>query len=323
MTAATATATVTNITAARNPFLYDVIKGLSARRKRISPKYFYDDIGSQYFDEICQLKEYYPFRTELNLLETVASDIAAQATAPLTVVEFGAGSLKKIEPLLRQVRAIRTFVPVDISGAHLSQSAARLALKFPHLDIKPVKADFTETVQLRGSQPYLGFFPGSTIGNFNPAQALQFLQNARETLRPDGELLIGVDTKKSVDVLHRAYNDGDGVTARFNLNLLTRINKELGGNIDTGQFEHYAFYDPEQGCIQMHLISLCDQVCNIAGHDVFFTRGESIHTENSYKYAPWEFKDLAERAGWHVKQSWLADDNYFSVFLLGNQIAAS
>lgn len=312
-----ALASTPDLTITRNPFLFDVIEGLTAPAKHLSPKYFYDQAGSRYFDEICAQPEYYPYRTELELLESVAADLARDSREPLAVVEFGAGSLKKIEPLLRQVSSITHFVPLDICGAHLSQCAARLALKFPHLEISPVRADFTEAVTLPNiAGRRLGFFPGSTIGNFHPAEALQFLQNARVTLGLNGKLLLGVDTKKSSALLHNAYNDSQGVTAKFNLNILARINRELDGDFDLTRFEHYAFYNPEQGCVQMHLISQAEQRCSVAGHTVRFERGESIHTENSYKYTPAEFTRLAELAGWQVADTWLAQDNLFSVHLL-------
>lgn len=313
-TARNATSTVTT-----NPFLFDVVAGLSAEQKQLSPKYFYDDAGSRYFDEICLLDEYYPYRTELKLLEQVAAELSEQLDSTISVVEFGAGSLKKIEPLLRHITCINEFLPIDISGTHLSEAASRLAERFPKLAITPIQADFTECVNLNGSRErLLGFFPGSTIGNFEPTQALQFLRNARYTLGPNGKLLIGVDTKKSPDVLHRAYNDSRGVTAKFNLNILERINKELDANINTKQFEHYAYYNPELGCVQMHLISLSQQTCQISEHEFDFDKGESIHTENSFKYTPREFTELAARAGWQVERTWLAQGNMFSTFLLGN-----
>lgn len=302
-------------------FTRDILCGLTAENKKLSPKYFYDARGSQFFDQICDLEEYYLYRTELRLLPLVARDLSRILTDEYAVVEFGAGSLLKIRPLLKWIRGIRQFIPIDISGEHLQTACAELAEEFPGLQVRPIAADFCNRVDLGETHGRrLGFFPGSTIGNFTPLEARRFLQSARQTLvsgnSGGGYLIVGVDTKKSPALLHRAYNDDRGVTAEFNLNILHRINRELDGNIDTDLFEHYAYYDPCEGCIKMQLVSLESQCCEVAGEQVSFAAGESIHTESSYKYHPDEFTRLAADAGWTVKQSWLAENNMFSMFLL-------
>lgn len=302
-------------------FLRDVIQGLSKPQKAISPKYFYDTRGSQYFDEICELEEYYPYRTELKLLQTVADDLSKELTHPMSIVEFGAGSLKKIKPLLQALPQAKSFVPIDIAGDFLQDCAKNLEQSFPDLDVLPVVADFCQPVPLPKHHPsmqtaLLGFFPGSTIGNFAPQEAQEFLHNARLSLGQEGYLLIGVDTKKSPSVLHRAYNDEQQVTAKFNLNLLERINSELEANFELKQFEHYAFYNTHKGCIEMHLVSQQQQEVCVADQSFAFSKGESIHTECSYKYNPDEFRQLAQQSGWLTQKSWLSDDQFFSVHLL-------
>lgn len=298
-------------------FERDVINGLSSKTKAISPKYFYDELGSGYFDEICNLQEYYPYRTELKLLSTVANDLASRFLKPVSIVEFGAGSLVKIQPLLEAMPNIREFIPIDISGEHLFHAANKLRKSFPNVHINPTQADFCHPVSLstfRGDR--LGYFPGSTIGNFTPENAQSFLSSARKTLGQHAYMLIGVDTKKSPQLLHNAYNDAKGVTAKFNLNLLSRINRELDGNFDLDTFDHYAYYNPSHGRIEMHLVSSCNQLVNIGSNEIEFNSGETIHTECSYKYAPEEFTQLAGEAGWAVETSWFADQNMFGVYLL-------
>lgn len=302
-------------------FVDDVLTGLALPQKQLHAKYFYDQQGSDYFDQICQLPEYYPYQSELNLLPKVASDLADNFSADCTIVEFGAGSLVKIKPLLSGISSIRQFIPIDISGIHLEMACQQLQTDYPELAVKPVVADFCFPVDLPalGHQQKIGFFPGSTIGNFCPAQAASFLENARCTLGPNSCLLIGVDTKKSPVYLHRAYNDADGITARFNRNILTRINRELGANFNPESFEHYAFYNAGQGRIEMHLVSTAQQVVDVFGSAVAFAAGESIHTENSYKYTPDEFCQLAQSAGWQVERTWLAEQDLFATYLLRNR----
>ncbi len=297
-------------------FERDVIEGLKRPVKQLSPKYFYDEQGSSYFDQICQLEEYYPYKTELRLLPLVARDLSRLLKQQYSVIEFGAGSLLKIRPILDWVKGVKQFIPIDISGRHLREACADLAPDYPNINIRPVEGDFTQPVALGETlgKP-LGFFPGSTIGNFTPGQAESFLKSAKKTLGMASYLIIGVDTKKSTQILHRAYNDEPGITAKFNLNILHRINRELGGDIPIENFEHYAHYDTLEGCIKMHLVSLKHQQCNVAGESIQFVKGESIHTESSYKYRPDEFIALASRAGWQCEQQWLAEGELFSTFL--------
>ncbi|SDU15558.1 L-histidine N(alpha)-methyltransferase [Halopseudomonas salegens] len=305
-------------------FYRDVISGLRQRQKQLSPKYFYDALGSHYFDQICQLDEYYPYRTELNLLPDVAADLndyfADRGAEGLNVVEFGAGSLHKIKPLLDGVAAIRRFTAIDISGAHLHNACALLAEHYPSLEIQPIEGDFTKPLELAPSAATpMGFFPGSTIGNLNPTSAIHFLASARKTLGDGSYMVLGVDTKKDEQVLNRAYNDREGVTARFNKNILTRINRELGADFEPDNFDHSAWYNRERGRVEMHLCSRSEQSVRLGKENFQFRIGESIHTENSYKYHPEEFQQLAAEAGWQAEKWWLAEDNLFSVVLLGNQ----
>jgi len=309
--------TVSNEKSMDTGFSRDVLRGLTAKEKSLSPKYFYDDEGSALFDRICRLDEYYPYQAELKLLPVVALELKKILTEDYTVVEFGAGSLLKIKPLLENVKGIRQFIPIDISGNHLREACAQLSTEFPAIDIQPVEADFCQFVDLGQTMGKpLGFFPGSTIGNFSPSEATQFLANAKKTVGSGGYMLVGVDTKKSPVTLHRAYNDNAGVTAQFNLNMLTRINRELGANFNLEAFEHYAYYDTDAGCIKMHLVSLADQRYQLLGEEIVFNKGESVHTESSYKYRPEDFSAMADRAGWQVEQLWLAENEMFSTFLL-------
>lgn len=301
-------------------FYQDVIQGLSQAQKILSPKYFYDDLGSQYFDQICELEEYYPYKVELNLLSHVVSDVSEMLLKPVSIVEFGAGSLLKIRPLLKALISPCEFIPIDISGEHLRQASVSLQKEFPDLLIQPKEADFCKPVALpkfRGHR--LGFFPGSTIGNLTPSEAKAFLVSARETLGGGAYMLIGVDTKKSPNVLHSAYNDKEGVTAKFNLNVLSRINKELDADFKPKYFDHYAFYNAVKGRVEMHLVSQKNQKINIHQAVIDFREGESIHTECSYKYTPDDFIELAGKSGWKVESTWLADKKMFSMFLLKNE----
>lgn len=301
----------------RSVFYRDIVEGLTATRKTLSPKYFYDEQGSQYFDEICDLSEYYPYRTELDLLPRVAQDLADSLTESVSVVEFGAGSLHKIRPLLDAVTQIEEFIPIDISDEHLQQACQCLQKLYGRLSVCPVAADFCQPIKLPQSEyQRMGFFPGSTIGNFTPTDAAEFMRSARKTLGAGAKLLIGVDTKKSPEILHQAYNDSSGITAKFNLNILHRINREFGCDIPVDSFEHYAFYDATLGRVEMHLVSLKKQEFQLGEHAICFEQGESIHTENSYKYNPEDFAALTSVSGWSIEQSWLAEDGMFSMYLL-------
>jgi dimethylhistidine N-methyltransferase len=296
-------------------FASDVIENLSQHPKRLSPKYFYDAAGSELFEKITLLPEYYPTRTELKILRGRGSDIAAIIPDHAALVEFGAGATTKIRLLLNEC-AFGAYVPVDISGDFLKGQADALRQDFPDLNVYPVTADFTAPFALPAeisAMPKVGFFPGSTLGNFEPHEACRFLRSAREILGQDALMIIGVDLEKDERVLYDAYNDASGVTARFNMNVLVRINSELGGNFDTSAFTHRAVYNRERHRIEMHLISKKAQTVRVLGRSFSFRAGESIHTESSYKYSLDRFSALARGSGWTPLQSWTDSDGMFSV----------
>ena len=299
-------------------FARDAIGDLSQHPKRLSPKYFYDAAGSELFEAITRLPEYYPTRTELGILRARISEIAAIIPKRAALVEFGAGASTKVRLLLQKC-TIGAYVPVDISGDFLNAQAEGLRKDFPKLAIHPVAADFTEPFELPAAiagMPKVGFFPGSTIGNFEPHEACSFLRSAREILGKGALMVIGADLEKDERVLYDAYNDAAGVTARFNLNVLVRINRELGGNFDISAFTHRAIYNRERHRIEMHLISKKQQVVRMLGTSFSFRHGESIHTENSYKYSIERFAALARGAGWRVRTSWTDEAAMFSVHAL-------
>ncbi len=304
----------------KNDFYEQVIAGLNKKNKKLHPKFFYDEKGSDFFDQICELEEYYPYKTELTLLPKVAESLSSHLQDDYSLIEFGAGSLLKVKPLLDRVRGIQQFVPIDISGEHLHKSCLDLKSEYPLVDVRPVEGDFTKEVDLPSAKHLrrLGFFPGSTIGNLTPHEANAFLANARKTLGRHSYLLIGVDTKKSPISLHHAYNDRLGVTAEFNKNILHRINRHFDSTIDVDKFEHYAFYNANQGCIEMHLVCLESQSVFLDNIRIEFNEGETIHTESSYKYTPSEFQLMAYQSGWATKKLWLSENNMFSMFLLKN-----
>ncbi len=299
-------------------FATDILEGLSQPRKSLPPKYFYDDLGSELFVGITKLPEYYPTRTELGILRARAGEIAALIPPDAALVEFGAGATTKIR-LLLEARDIAAYVPVDISGDFIAAQAEELCADFPELSVYPVAADFTAPFALPEAvrdRPKVGFFPGSTLGNFEPHEAAELLRTFRGILGEGARLIVGVDLEKDERLLVPAYDDAAGVTAEFNLNLLARINRELGGDIDLRAFKHRAVYNRDQHRIEMHLVSQRDQTVRILGERFTFTAGETIHTENSYKYSLPRFRDLAEQAGWTLQQSWMDDDGLFSVHAL-------
>jgi L-histidine N-alpha-methyltransferase len=300
-------------------FLACVLDGLAQPQKRIPSKFFYDEEGSRIFDAICDLPEYYPTRTEIALLRDRAGDIAALIGPHATLVEFGAGSTQKVGFLLDALRDPAAYVPVDISGDHLFASAKLLAAKYPGLTVIPVCADYTRPFDLPaidGEAARAGFFPGSTIGNFTRDQAVGFLRTVAGDLGPGSGLLIGVDLRKEPAILHAAYNDAAGVTAAFNLNLLTRINRELGADFDLDAFDHEARWCDGPGRIEMHLVSGADQTVHVGGHAFRFAAGETIHTEDSHKYTVDGFRTLAAEAGWSSKAVWTDADTLFSIHFL-------
>ena len=302
-------------------FLSDVIAGLGQPEKRLPCKYFYDEAGSQLFDRICELPEYYPTRTETALLQSKGPEIAACVGPSAQIVEYGCGSVQKVRLLLDALDRPASYVAVDISREHLVNAAAALAADYPDVEVHALCADFTKPfavppVNRAPEARRVGFFPGSTLGNFNRQEAVAFLAGAAESLGPGGGMVIGIDLKKDESILHAAYNDSQGVTAAFNLNLLRRINRELGGDFDLSGFRHVARYDAAKGRIEMHLYSEADQTVTIDGRVFRFRAGESIHTENSHKYGIEEFQALAGEAGFDPKQVWTDADRLFSIHYL-------
>ena len=307
---------------ARAAFSRDVVAGLTASRKTLRPKYFYDEEGSRLFEEITRLPEYYPTRTEIRILEKYGRDIAQLIPAGGALVEFGSGSSLKIRTILRALDKLEVYIPVDISANFLAGEAADLQSDFPHVRVLPVAADFTRPFALPVAalkRPRVGFFPGSTIGNFEPTEAENFLRHAARILGQGSHFIVGVDLIKDARVLHDAYNDADGVTARFNLNLLARINRELGANFNLQAFEHSAIFNETQSRIEMHLVSRGRQRVSVCGRKIEFDAGETIHTECSYKYTASSFGALARRTGWTPVQSWTDERGYFSVHALALQ----
>jgi dimethylhistidine N-methyltransferase len=298
-------------------FASDVLSGLSTPQKWLAPKYFYDERGSQLFEAITELKEYYPTRCELAILREHKADIASVFGPKTALVEFGTGSTRKVRILLDAATTVDAYVPVDISAEMLLQEARQLQHDYPRLRVLPVAADFTQPFRLPSAIVGLaraGFFPGSTIGNFEPQDAAAFLRHAGRMLGARAILVVGVDLVKDANTLNAAYDDAAGVTAQFNLNLLTRINRELAADFDVDAFSHRAFYNSERRRIEMHLVSGRRQTVNIAGHVIKFAAGETIHTENSYKYTIESFGLLAQSAGWTPITAWT--DGFFSVHAL-------
>ncbi len=296
-------------------FAQEVIHGLTQDPKTLPCKFFYDERGSALFDRICELDEYYPTRTEMGIMQAHISEMSALLGDNCQLVEYGSGSSLKTRVLLDNAPNLAAYVPMDISREHLGRTASSLAQAYPDIPILPVCADYTQPFDLpqaRAARTVV-YFPGSTIGNFPPAQAREFLARIAQVCGAGGGLLIGVDLKKSPAILEPAYDDKEGVTAAFNLNLLARMNRELGADFELSQWAHHAFYNTIQGRIEMHLVSLEPQSVTIDGHRLLFGRGERIHTESSYKYALDEFACLAEGAGLTVRRVWTDDNQLFSV----------
>jgi dimethylhistidine N-methyltransferase len=296
----------------------EVLHGLAQPHKRLSPKLFYDAEGSRLFDAICELPEYYPTRTEIAILRDHGAEMARRLGRDALLVELGSGSSLKIRVLLEALRPA-VYMPVDISSEHLIVSAEALAATFPDLDVHAVCADYSVPFELPvedHEHPRAAFFPGSSIGNFDPVDAGLLLRRVGSILGAEGRLLIGVDLVKDRSRLERAYNDAAGVTAAFNMNLLRRINRELAGHFDVTQFRHEAFFNADHSRIEMHLLSTCDQRVEVAGQRFNFGEGESIHTESSYKYSIEGFQALATGAGFHAEQVWTDPARLFSVHCL-------
>jgi len=305
--------------AASDSFSDHVIAGLSDSPKWLSAKYFYDAAGSELFEQITRLPEYYPTCTELKILERNAPAMSAYIPLAAALVEFGTGSTKKARILLNAAPQIAAYVPVDISEEFLAQEAAAVRRDVPNIAVLPVAADFTRDFDLPQqirSRPRVGFFPGSTIGNFEPQDAAEFLRQAGRILGSGATMIIGVDRIKDEALLNAAYDDAAGVTAQFNLNVLRRMNRELGGDFDLSTFRHRAFYNATDHRIEMHLESLKAQTVTIAEQSFTFAKGETIHTENSYKYTVESFRALAESAGWRPVATWTDENDYFAVHAL-------
>ncbi|WP_244476377.1 L-histidine N(alpha)-methyltransferase [Methylobacterium sp. Leaf88] len=304
---------------AERQFLDDVLAGLSAPQKFLSAKYFYDAAGSDLFEAITRQPEYYPTRTELGILDAQGAAIAATLPARANLVELGSGSTVKVRRLMVHRPDLAAYVPVDVSESFLRSEAEALARDFPNLTITPVAADFTRAFTLPAGLsdgPVAGFFPGSTIGNFEPPQATRLLAHFGRVLGAGATLIIGVDLVKEKAVLDAAYDDAAGVTAAFNRNLLVRMRSELGAEVDLDAFAHRAFFNPEASRIEMHLVSLKAQTIRIADRDIAFAEGETIHTENSYKYTVERFRALAAEAGWRAEAVWTDPGLLFSIHAL-------
>lgn len=304
---------------AERQFLDDVMVGLSAPQKFLSAKYFYDAAGSDLFEAITRQPEYYPTRTELGILDDQGAAIAVTLPARANLVELGSGSTVKVRRLMVHRPDLAAYVPVDVSESFLRSEAEALARDFPNLTITPVAADFTRAFTLPeglSEGPVAGFFPGSTIGNFEPPQATSLLAHFGRVLGPGATLIIGVDLVKDKAVLDAAYDDAAGVTAAFNRNLLTRIRNELGAEIDLDGFKHRAFFDRQASRIEMHLVSLRAQSIRLANRRIDFEAGETIHTENSYKYTVERFQALSGEAGWIPTEVWTDPERLFSIHAL-------
>lgn len=298
-------------------FLEDVLQGLTSARKTLVPKYFYDEVGSALFEAICGLQEYYPTRTELAMMEVHADAMAARMGPDCALIEFGSGASRKSRLLIAASRP-SVYVPIDISREMLRNSAEGLHRSFATLPVVAVCADYSGSFELPsfdryGAKRRVMYFPGSTVGNFDPTDAVTFLRRLTQLAGPGGGLLIGVDLRKDTAMLEAAYDDPQGVTAAFNLNLLARINRELGADFDVRAFRHRVHYDDSRGRIEMHLESLRDQSVHIGSTTISFVRGETIHTENSYKYSVDGFRTLAACAGFQARECWVDDGNLFSI----------
>ena len=311
----------------RDSFLHDVLTGLGREQKSIPCKYFYDERGSALFEQITETEEYYPTRTELAIMETHVDEMAEAIGPRAVLIEYGSGSSRKTRVLLDRLaaeadpaEALAAYVPIDISREHLLTTAETLQAAYPDLPVLPVAADYTADFELPDLPPHekrVVYFPGSTIGNFDRAQAADFLDHAAEVAcgaeGTCGGLLIGVDLKKDRATLEAAYDDAEGVTAAFNLNLLHRINRELGGTFDPDAFRHLAVWNEEASRIEAYLVSTRDQTATVDGETFHFAEGEAVHTENSHKYTVEDFARSAAESGFALRRYWIDDAGLFSV----------
>jgi len=297
--------------------LDEILLGLSLNKKMISPKYFYDELGSNLFDEITKQPEYYLTRTEMEIFRCYTAEIIEQLGKDCLLIEYGSGNSQKIRVLLESLRPL-AYAPLDISNEYLTRSVKELAKEYPWLHIHAICLDFTNEFDLPFSlnARRVGFFPGSSIGNFSRGEAAKFLKRARLLVGDDGGMLVGVDLKKDADILNKAYNDVQGVTRAFNLNVLKHLNKKFKANFDVNNFEHLAEYQPENGCVAMYLRSLVDQKVKISGEEVSFGSGEQIHTENSHKYSLEEFINMASDSGFRHHKVWTDVKGWFGIFYI-------
>lgn len=298
----------------------EILRGLNKVPKSLPSKFFYDERGSKLFDKICLLDEYYPTRTEMDIISGNIEDIVEKIGQNVLLIELGSGSSKKIELLLDHLDHPAAYVPIDISGNYLYHSVARLENRYPDLRITPVVADYTRPFELPDFDCTFDhktvFFPGSTIGNFKPEKAVSFLKLCADLAYPNGNMLIGVDLIKNTDILEAAYNDSEGITAAFNSNILLHINSITNADFDPDKFEHRAFFNKKESRIEMHLDCKENHTVHLGGRAIIFQKGESIHTENSYKYSLEKFENIANRAGFEVSKVWTDPNDYFSLQLL-------
>ncbi|HSJ23157.1 MAG TPA: L-histidine N(alpha)-methyltransferase [Longimicrobiales bacterium] len=308
---------------AADEFRQHVLEGLRPGARKLSPKYFYDDVGARLFEEITNLDEYYPTRVETGILEAHGDAMAAAVGRRARIVEFGSGSGDKTRLLLRRLQDPAVYVPVDIACTQLHEFAAQLRAELPSVPVEPVCADYMQPLSLPAAGKAartVAFFPGSTIGNLEPLQAAAFLSRIARMAGDGGGLLLGTDMHKDTDVLERAYNDGAGVTARFNVNMLERMQRELGAQLDLSAWRHHALYDEANRRIEMRLVAGTDTSITVPAPDgpaeFRFATGEWITTEYSHKYTPDAIRDLAERTGWAVEQAWMDERAWFAVWLL-------
>ena len=303
---------------AKENFRTEVLRGLSATPRRLPYKFFYDEQGAKLFQQICQLPEYYITRTEIEILRLHGAEMAAALGPQIELIGLGTGAGTKTQILLEELHEPAVYVPIDISNEQLEKSSSRFRETFPTLQVLPVAADYLEPFELplprHLSSRSVIYFPGSTIGNFEPETAGEFLSRLVDLAGEDGGLLIGVDLQKDRHVIEAAYNDSAGVTAQFNKNLLTRINRTLGGDFDLAHWQHYAIYNPTEGRVELYLLSEIDQTVKIGDHNFRFHAGEKILTEYSYKHPIGGFITLAREAGFHFEQVWTDDARWFGVF---------
>ena len=314
------TLTLHDLQPSAESYLDEVIDGLSQSSKSLPCKLFYDERGYQLFEEICRLDEYYLTRTEVSIMDDFAGEMAERIEQGAVLIELGSGASVKTRFLLDHLRSPAAYVPVDISRDHLEQTAAALNEDYPNLNVVALCADFTSHMELPegldADARRVVYFPGSTIGNFQPHEVLELLRNIRGLCGESGGMLIGIDRKKDVATLEAAYDDAAGVTAQFNLNILTRINRELGADFDEDQFEHRAIYNAEHGRVEISLVSRQSQIVHIDDQRFSFRAGEPIRTEYSYKFSVEGFEKLAESAGFERTDCWTDDENMFSVLFL-------